>query len=362
MHQQSFVIPFYQTLQANGELSSECTSSLINNKELLIKFYRVMVLNRQFDQKAIALQRTGQMGTYPSTLGQEAISTAIGMAMDKTDVLVPYYRDVAAQYLRGVKLSDLLLYWGGHEQGSNYDNAKEDLPICVPISTQMCHACGVATAIKIRHQKRVVVATCGDGATSKGDFLEALNLAATWQLPVVFIINNNQWAISVPRSIQCAAKTLAQKAVGAGFEGEQVDGNDVIALHDRITNAIDHARQGKGPSLIEAITYRLCDHTTADDATRYRSAEELNQHWQDEPIKRLQTFLHQQGYWDAKQEQTLQTKCKDEIDKAVEDYLATETEPAESMFDHLYAYLPTSLERQREDVINKQREKGGQNA
>jgi len=322
--------------------------------EKLLAFYRNMVLTRQFDKKAIALQRTGKMGTYASTLGQEAIGTAIGFAMQAEDVFVPYYRDTATQLLRGVKMEEILLYWGGDERGNQFSECPNDLPNCVPIATQALHATGAASALKIRGVKQAVVTTCGDGATSKGDFMEALNVAGAWQLPVVFVVNNNQWAISVPRDLQCNAPTLAQKAVGAGIEGFQVDGNDVVAVHEAVQTALEKARAGKGPTLIEAVTYRLCDHTTADDATRYGNPEALNKAWEKEPIKRLRSFLHESNCWNEKQELTLQERMQARVEAAVDKYLNMPAQPPEAMFDHLYAHLPHSLEQQYEEVKAKQ--------
>jgi pyruvate dehydrogenase E1 component alpha subunit len=270
--------------------------------------------------------------------------------MQAEDVLVPYYRDTGLQLLRGVRMEEILLYWGGDERGSAYADpaVAEDFPLCVPIATQALHACGVASAFKIRGQHRVAVTTCGDGATSKGDFLEALNVAGAWQLPVVFVVNNNQWAISVPRRIQCGAPTLAQKAIGAGFAGEQVDGNDVVAVYERFAQALERARQGKGPVLLECLSYRLGDHTTADDATRYRPAEEVKQAWQEEPIKRLQAYLVAQGQWDESREQALIADCQAQLQAAVLAYEAIGQQPAESAMDYVYAQWPAALADQRE--------------
>jgi 2-oxoisovalerate dehydrogenase E1 component alpha subunit len=249
-----------------------------------------------------------------------------------------------------VRMEEILLYWGGDERGSAYVDpaVAEDFPLCVPIATQALHACGVASAFKIRGQHRVAVTTCGDGATSKGDFLEALNVAGAWQLPVVFVVNNNQWAISVPRRIQCGAPTLAQKAIGAGFPGEQVDGNDVLAVYDRVQAALERARQGKGPTLIECLSYRLGDHTTADDATRYRPAEEVKQAWREEPVARLQAFLVSQGVWNAQREQALVGECQAEVQRAVEAFEATPMPPAEAALEHVYGQWPQALAEQRE--------------
>lgn len=317
--------------------------------------YRNMVLTRTFDSKAIALQRTGKCGTYPSVLGHEVIGTAIGQSLAASDVFVPYYRDQAAHILRGVSLREMLLYWGGDERGSAWKSCPEDLPISVPIATQCCHAVGVASAMRIRGETRAVVCCVGDGGTSKGDFLESINLAGAWHLPVVFVAINNQWAISTPRSIQTGAETIAQKAIGAGLPGHIVDGNDYFATIEALDNALDRARSGKGGAVIEAVTYRLGDHTTADDATRYRSAEDLRQAWEKDGIKRLQNYLHDTGFWDPAREQSLQAECKQTVEKAVQEYLATEAEPPTAMVDYLFESLPAALEKQREKIAAKYR-------
>jgi pyruvate dehydrogenase E1 component alpha subunit len=246
------------------------------------------------------------------------------------------------------------MYWGGDERGGNLNRASRDLPICVPIATQLTQAAGVATAFKIKGEDSVVVASCGDGATSKGDFMEALNLAGVWDLPIVFVINNNRWAISVPLAQQTRAATLAQKAIAAGIEGIQVDGNDPIAVYEAISQAIVRARKDGQPTVIEALSYRLCDHTTADDASRYRDADELKAHWQEEPILRFQHFLHQQGLWDAEREKALQSRCQQTIDQAVAVYLAVEAEPATAIIDYLHAFLPYTLESQRSEIQQKE--------
>ena len=188
----------------------------------------------------------------------------------------------------------------------------------------------------------------GDGATSKGDFYEAINMSGVWHLPVVFVVANNQWAISVPRTIQSAGETLAQKAIAAGIPGEQVDGNDVIAVHHVFRQALEKARAGGGPCLIEALTYRLTDHTTADDARRYRDPEEVSRQWAFEPIARLRNYLVAQKAWGKDDEENLIAECNERVQAAVNEYLATPPPPPEAMFDHLYATLPASLAWQRE--------------
>lgn len=347
-----FDISYVQYLNAQSQLT-ENAPSLAQNAEKLIAFYKAMVLLRVFDAKAIALQRTGKMGTYASTLGQEAVSVAIGSTMHKEDVLCPDYRAYGAQIQRGVTFAEILTYWGGNECGNQFVNNHEDFPIAVPIGTQYLHAAGIAVAMKYRKQPRVAVAICGDGGTSEGDFYEAINLAGTWKLPVVFVINNNQWAISVPRSAQSGAKTLAQKAIAGGFEGIQVDGNDVIALHTVLETAIEKARKGEGPTLIEAVTYRLCDHTTADDANRYRDVEELKNAWEKEPIKRLRNYLVDQHFWTPSQEEQLAKECTKTIEAEVNTYLNTAPQPLSAMFDYLYQTIPHDLATQRAEALSQ---------
>lgn len=349
-----FSIPYYQLLDADGHTVGNL-SKFEQQPERLRSLYQAMFETREFDKKAVLLQRRGQLGTYASSLGQEAIGAAIGISMQAEDVLFPAYREYAAQFLRGVSMCEILLYWGGNEQGMNFKQATQDFPINVPIASHTTHAIGAAYAFKLRKQRRVAVCVLGDGATSKGDFYEAINAAGTWNLPIVFIVNNNRWAISLPRSAQSHAQTLAQKGIAAGIPCEQVDGNDVLALTYRIGQALHKAREQQEPSLIEALSYRLCDHTTADDAQRYRSAEELEYYWRYEPLSRLHQYLKQNGYWSTKDDKQLSQQTRERVDKAVQTYLNTPAQPPESMFDYLYQQLPENLIEQRQMVISKDR-------
>jgi 2-oxoisovalerate dehydrogenase E1 component alpha subunit len=312
--------------------------------------YRAMVLTRTFDLKAVSLQRTGRLGTYAVSLGQEAVSVGVASAMRPEDVLLPSYRDNGTLLWRGVKMEEILLYWGGDERGNLSSGPAHDFPFCVPVGSQAPHAAGVAYAFKLRREPRVAVCLIGDGATSKGDLYEAMNFAGVHKLPVVFVINNNQWAISVPLKMQTACATLAQKAIAAGFPGEQVDGNDVIAVRQAVGQAIAGACTGQGPSLIEAVTYRLGDHTTADDASRYRPAEEVQARWKEEPIARLRSYLVGQKAWGKAEEEQLSRECQDEIDAAIGRYLAAAPRAPETMFDHLYAELPEVYAAQRSEL------------
>ncbi len=346
-------IQYSQILNEKNELNEPLPGWA--TAEWLQEAYQHMMLTRIFDQKAVALQRTGQMGTYPSCLGQEAVGVAIGMALADDDVFVPYYRDQGAYFLRNHKLEELLLYWGGDERGSSF-GPKQDFPVCVPIATQVTHAAGAAAALKLKGESGCVMVTVGDGGTSKGDFMESLNVAGAWQLPLIVIVNNNQWAISVHRSIQCGAPTLAQKAIAAGIHGVQVDGNDVVATHEAILNAKEHADEHKGATLIEAISYRLADHTTADDASRYREADEVKRAWEIEPVKRLRQFLISLGWWTEAKEKDWTEQCQKQVEQAVARYLAFEEDTPESMFDHLYSEWPSVLDEQL-DILHEKVER-----
>src|SRR5712692_7662359 len=321
-----------------------------SDSDILLSLYRGMVLTRTFDLKAVSLQRTGRLGTYAVSLGQEAVSVGIASAMREEDVVLPSYRDNGALLWRGMTMEEILLFWGGDERGNRSSGPAHDFPYCIPVGSQAPHAAGVAYAFKFRKEPRVAVCLFGDGATSKGDVWEAMNFAGVWKLPVVFVANNNQWAISVPLRLQTASETLAQKAIAAGFSGEQVDGNDVIAVRAAAEDAIEHARTGKGPVFIEAVTYRLSDHTTADDAARYRPPEEVQARWKEEPIARLRAYLVSQKAWGKSQEEELAADCQKRVEAAVERYLATAPRAPQTMFDHGYAELPRAYASQRAEL------------
>jgi pyruvate dehydrogenase E1 component alpha subunit len=330
--------------------------------QVLTALYRNMVLARSFDQKMLAMQRTGQLGTFASCVGKEAVDVGVASAMRPEDTLLVTYRETAAQLMRGVSMLELLLYWGGDERGSNFAVPRTDFPVCITIGSHCCHAVGVAYAYKLRREPRVAVCMIGDGATSKGEFYEGLNGAGTWHLPLVFIVTNNQWAISVPRNTQSAAATLAQKAIAAGIPGIQVDGNDLIAVRQAAEEAIKLARSGGGPSLIEALSYRLADHTTADDASRYRSADELAGAWNREPIDRLRKYLLERGAWSKAEEETLIRSCAEQVQEAAQAYLAHPIPGAEQMFDCLYATLPPAYVQQRAKALSESHDHGADHA
>jgi pyruvate dehydrogenase E1 component alpha subunit len=341
-----FEVGYTQYLDSQGN-ALRPLPDFARDPRALVPDYRAMVFMRAIDAKAIALQRTGRLGTYASSLGKEAIDAGCGAVLEKDDVLLPSYRESGILFLRGVSPHRILLYWGGDERGNVFPESPRDFPFCVPIATQLPHAVGVAYAMKLRRERRAALALLGDGATSKGDFYEALNAAGVWRLPLVALVVNNQYAISMPRARQSAARTLAQKAIAAGIACEQLDGNDLIAVRDGVGRALARARAGEGPTLLEALTYRLSDHTTADDASRYRSAEELAEAWKHEPIGRLRAWLAARAVWSKEDEMALARECAERAEAAARAYLETPPPEPEQMFRHLYARLPAALAWQR---------------
>ncbi len=343
----SFTIPGRQWLDADGQCSGEPPEFARQPAEMLA-MYRMMVQTRLFDTKAVNLQRTGKLGTYPSCLGHEAVHVGVGAALRAEDVVFPVYREIGTKFWRGIAMQDILLYWGGDERGTRYADSPQDFPFCIPIGSQMPQAAGTALAFSLRNQPRCALAYVGDGGTSQGAFYEAINFAGVQRLPLVTVIVNNQWAISAPVSTQTAAATLAQKAVAAGIPGLQIDGNDVVGVRHTVAEAAARARAGEGPTVIEALTYRLSDHTTSDDASRYRSADEVEQARAVEPLLRTRRYLEARGWWNEDAEQQLRAECSATIEEAVKQYLATPRQSSDAMFDHLYANMPRNLQWQRD--------------
>jgi pyruvate dehydrogenase E1 component alpha subunit len=348
-----FEVNYTQILGADGKLRGPLPA-FAADAEALKALYREMLLLRAFDRKAVALQRTGRLGTYAPCVGQEAVGVGIGRAMAREDVLLGTYRETGAMLARGVTMAEILLYWSGDERGMCYAGPRaprDDFPISVPIATHAPQAVGVAYAFKLRREPRVAVCVVGDGATSKGDFYEALNGAGVWQLPVVFVIVNNEWAISVPRSRQSRAQTLAQKAIAAGIPGEQIDGNDLFAVKAVTEQALDKARRGGGPHVIEMLTYRLGDHTTADDARRYRAAAELDRRQLEDPLPRLNSYLLREHVWSEADESAALEDSTAQVERAVNEFLAVTTRAPRSMFEHLFAELPAALREQSDSLV-----------
>lgn len=311
----SFEVKRLSILNPAGEVDSALVPALADSQ--LLQLYELMQFTRLADQRALHLQREGRLGTYPSTLGQEAAQVGSALALSAADWVFPSFRELGVYLTRAYPLSLIYRYWAGDERGLQSPPELNFFPLCIAVGTHVLHAAGAALAAKYRKDAVVAVAYLGDGGTSKGDFHEALNLAGVYQLPLVVVCQNNQWAISVPRQKQTAAASLAQKAIAHGIPGVQVDGNDVLAVYRATAEALERARSGGGPTFIECETYRLADHTTADDARRYRDPVEVAR-WQElDPLLRLQRLLQARGLWQEAAQQQGQQALQQRIDQAV---------------------------------------------
>jgi pyruvate dehydrogenase E1 component alpha subunit len=347
----TFDIEYLQYLGPDGTLVRDDLPEFATDGKTLVELFRQMLFVRAFDTKAVALQRTGKLGTYAACLGHEATHIGIGSSMQYDDVFAPSYREYGAQFMRGVKPREVLMYWGGDERGNDFSGPPHDYSWCVPIGTQNLHAAGAALAFKLRGEPRVAVCCVGDGGSSKTDTYAAINSAGAFTLPFIQCIINNGWAISVPRAAQTGAKTLAQKGIAGGLESLQVDGNDIIAVRAAMDFALKRARNGHGGSCIEFVTYRLSDHTTADDARRYRGEQEVKDGWEREPFLRLRKYLTALGQWDEQTEKDWLVEANRLADVEVNAYLETKTQPVEAMFDFLYGDMPADVAAQRAEAI-----------
>jgi pyruvate dehydrogenase E1 component alpha subunit len=302
----------------------------------LKRMYSLMVTTRAADLKALKLQRQGRMGTFAPSLGHEACQVGSAFALQKKDWVFPYFRDLGTFITLGLPLQDYYLYWMGNEEGMRIPPELNIFTVSVPVGTHLPHAVGFGLAAKIRKEELAVLACFGDGATSQGDFSEALNFAGVFKTPNVFLCYNNQYAISLPVSKQTAARTLAQKAIAYGFAGIVVDGNDILAMYAASKEALDKARSGGEPTLIEAFTYRMGNHTTSDDASRYRTEDEVGGWAKKDPIERYRLYLKSKGVWDESFENQVQKEAEELVNDAVE---KAEKVPPPSLDDlFLYTY------------------------
>ncbi len=338
----------FQILNEDGRIVNTKEMPQLKNDDIK-RMYELMVLARVFDDTALKLQREGRMLTYASLQGQEAAQIGSALAMEKEDWFVPSYRDNGVFITRGYPMDMLYQYWAGDERGMAIPKDINALPVAVPVGSQIPHAVGIAWANKLQGKKSVVLTYFGDGATSKGDFHEGINFAGVFQVPCVFICQNNQWAISVPRARQTASETIAQKAIAYGIEGVLVDGNDVFAVFKVVGDAIEKARAGKGPTLIECYTYRLQDHTTADDWKKYRSEEEVERWKQKDPIARLRKYMEEEGIWDDAYEKIVWDDAKAKVSDATKKFESVSPLTPLDMFSNVYEELPPEIEEQRKD-------------
>lgn len=341
-------VEMLRVLDEEGRVDSALADPSLSDADVK-NLYELMITCREFDEAAFKLQRSGRMGTFPQNKGHEAITLGAAKALRKgIDYIVPYYRENPALFLHGLPMHYVLLHWMGDERGNAIPKNLSMNPLCLAIGTQTLHAVGIAWAFKLRKEDRVVLCFFGDGATSTGDFHEAMNFASLLKAPVIFCCMNNQWAISTACCKQTASRTFAQKALAYDMPTVRVDGNDLFACYAAGKEAVDRARAGGGPSFIEAVTYRLGDHTTADDARRYRPTEEFEAAIKLDPIVRTRKYLESKGLWDEPR----QTKAVEKAKAIVHDViaLAERIDPptADQMFDSMFAELPEELVRQKQ--------------
>ena len=348
-------------LDEKGELDKAHEPDI--STDLLLRLYRTMYLARKFDERLLSLQRQGRIGTFPPISGQEASHLGAAATLLSSDWFVPAFREMAAEIWRGRSLESIILYNNGFSEGVDLPEGSNDLPISVPVGSQILHAVGLAWAARYRQTENVAMAFFGDGATSEGDFHEGLNFASVFQVPAIFVCQNNHWAISIPRSKQTRSKTLAQKALAYGMPGVQVDGNDILAVYVAAQEAVDRARSGGGPTLIECVTYRMAVHTTADDPKRYRTEEEVEQWKKRDPITRFQKYLLAKGVLSEDIAAGLDAEVTEEIQSAIdraEEQMKSLGNPID-MFDHAYAEMPPYLKEQKESFARELAERGGKN-
>ena len=343
----TFTVKYLQVLDEKGKCDTKLMPKL--SPKQLVELYGLMVLGRRFDEKALSLQRQGRLGTYASVLGQEAAQVGAAYALGGADWVFPTYRDAALLIARRQPMARLLQYFGGDERGSIPPKGVNNFPIAIPVGTQGLHAVGAAMAATIQKKKFATVACLGDGASSEGDMNEAMNFAGVFKAPVIFLCQNNQYAISVPVKQQTAAETIAQRAIGFGFEGIRVDGNDVLAVYSAMAAALKKARRGEGSTLIECYTYRLGNHTTSDDASKYRSAAEVTAWKKKDPVPRFRKFLESRKLWNSKKEEALLASVDKKVSAAVSEYEAVPKASYEDIFNYTYAEPPQFLQQQLDD-------------
>jgi pyruvate dehydrogenase E1 component alpha subunit len=348
---EEFSVSYMQILDEDGNVDEKLEPAI--EPEKLLKMYKTMVLAREADQRKLKLQRQGRIGTFGPSTGQEATAVGASAALNDDDWFVGAFREYGGRLWRGEPLTNQLYYYNGYEEGNVQPEggSMKTLPNAVIVGSQTLHAVGIGYALKYKKEKAASLVFMGDGATSEGDFHEALNFAGVWKAPTVFFCQNNQWAISVPRSKQTAATTLAQKAIAHGFNGIQVDGNDVLAVYKATSEALEMARNGEGPTLIEGITFRLMMHTTADDPKKYRTEEVEEKWWKVEPLIRFRKYLENKGLWDDAKQEALMEEVKQKIDDAVKEFEARDDFKPDEPFDHVFGTKHPDIEEQRQKFL-----------
>jgi len=344
---ETYQVKQLKILDEKGNVDHALAPSLTDDE--LKKMYESLIVMRTFDQRATNLQREGRLGTYPSIMGQEASQLGSALAAAKSDWLFPSFRESGVYIALGYPMHMLFQYWSGDERGLKIPDGLNIFPLSIPVGTQIPHAVGVAMAAKYRQDRVATLVYFGDGGSSRGDFHEGLNIAGVFRLPVIFLCQNNQWAISVPREHQTAAKTIAQKAYAYGFDGIQVDGNDIFAVYKATSDALEKAKNGGGPTLIECFTYRMADHTTSDDASRYRSKEEIESWMTKDPILLMKLYMEKKGLWTEAYQKDVQQRSKAAVDEAQKRAEMEQPPNPQDMFTYTYASPTQRQARQLKD-------------
>jgi pyruvate dehydrogenase E1 component alpha subunit len=339
-----------QVLDKDGNVDEDLEPEIPEDD--LFELFRTMVKSRMYDDRRLKLQRQGRIGTFAPSRGQEAAQAGSVYALEDDDWMVQSYRELTANLWRGADLVDDLLYAAGYETGMQISPEAHNTPISIPIASQLCHATGIAWASRLKGEDNVSMVYFGDGSTSEGDFHEGMNFAGVFDAPVVFLNQNNQWAISVPREQQTGSETLAQKAHAYGLEGIQVDGNDILGVYRVTKDAVENARDEHQAKMVEALTYRMGVHTTADDPTKYRSEDEVEPWRERDPIDRFQVYLGERGVLDEGDRENLEEEISEEIGDAVEEFEETAEELGDptDMFRHHYDENPPYLNKQEEEL------------
>lgn len=344
-------------LDEKGRLDEKLAGEVqdVLTDEKCLELLRDMMVHRELDEAAFRLQRSGRMGTYPQNKGQEAVAVGVQLALKKGhDQIIPSYRENGALFQHGLPMHYVLLHWMGDERGNAIPPKYAVSPICVEIGAQCLHGAGWAWAFKLQNKKngtdKVAAIFFGDGATSEGDFHEGMNFASVLKAPALFICQNNGFAISVPTARQSASETFAQKAIAYGMPTIRVDGNDLFAVYKAARDSMERIRKGEGPAFIEALTYRLADHTTADDASRYRTKEDLEAARAAEPFVRLRKYLSSKGMWDDEIAAAAQERAKKIVREVIEAATTIEAPETSDIFDHAFADLPDDLKKQRDTL------------
>ncbi|MEM3851893.1 MAG: pyruvate dehydrogenase (acetyl-transferring) E1 component subunit alpha [Methanomassiliicoccales archaeon] len=349
-----------QILDSEGNCNEELEPDI--GKDLLLRIYRTMVTVRTFENISIGLQRQGRIGFYIGSAGQEACSVGSSAVLDEEDWIFPAYRETGALLMRGETVLQLFHQLFGTEkdynkgrQMPNHFNSKKIHVVTPssPIATQLPHAVGMAMASRYLGKKSIALTFFGDGATSENDFHSSMNFAGVFRAPVIFLCQNNGYAISLPTARQTAAETLAQKAVAYGMPSERIDGNDVLAVYAATQRAAERARKGGGPTLIEAVTYRLGPHSSSDDPTRYREDAELQEWKRKDPIRRLSLYLKKKGFISEAEDAKLQAEVEEEVRSAAKTAENTPKPPVESIFEDVYAEMPWNIREQMDETVNR---------